>query len=299
MRGEDDLLRTLRRMDGRGFKAYQDLRGSYRLGDVELHVDHVQGDPFAAPSRLRVRLPLDALGWSAALFEGRVRRTAFEDHLARRIRDATRRERAGARGSGKSGLVEIDAGGQQVLERTAVVATPEWIEARLEVGLPAAGRRVLGREAEELLLDAIPHIAREGMTAGDAGADAEAFIACVENHAALQAQLAERGFVAFLAEGAVLPRESGASERPMGSGAVALRVPDALRATLEVPHAVATASECAGPRADRPGDPFRCHAHRRRRLPRQVHACCARSSAACIPTCPATGASAWPPSRRP
>lgn len=236
MGDESELRRTLRRIDGRGYKAYRDLRGHTSLGDVELHVDHVQGDPFAAPSRMRVRVAQADARLPEALFDSRVRRVALEDFLARRVAEAAAAASA-RRGSGRSGLVAIDAGGQEVLERTAVRVGPGWVEARLAVGLPAAGRRVLGPEAEALLLDDLPRIARRGLLfASLSAAEAERFVDFAENHAALQAQLAERGLVAFLADGAVLPRASGASERPLVRGAVPLRAPEPLAVTLEIPR---------------------------------------------------------------
>ena len=157
MQNAADLRRLLRRIDRRGYKAYRELRGEWTIDDVELLVDHVQADPFAAPSRLRVRVAFDPADGPPGGIEPRIRRIAFEDHLARRVRDAIGNTRHG-RGSGRSGVVAIDAGGQPVLERTAVRVAGDdgWIEACLEVGLPAAGRRVLADEAESLLLEAVP-----------------------------------------------------------------------------------------------------------------------------------------------
>lgn len=239
-RGDDEqgLRRLLRRIDGRGYKAYKDLRGHWRLDDVTVFVDHVQGDPFAAPSRVRARIPLGRAKLPAELHDGRTRRVALEDHLARRVHRATQRA-AARRGSGKSGLVAIDAGGQCVLERTAVRIGPDFVEARLEVGLPAAGRRVLGDEAEALLAEDVPRIAVRGLCQEHADEDAmRAFVACVENHEALVAGLEARDLVAFVADGSVLPRESGASDRPLAEGVVPFEAPDALAVEIEVPHAV-------------------------------------------------------------
>lgn len=244
-----DLRQRLRRIDGRGYGAYKDLRGAFELDDGVLFVDHVQGDPFAAPSRMRLRVSAERAGWPGDLSETRLRRVAFEDWLARRVAAAVRRVVRGSRGSGKSGRVGIDAGGQEILERTALRVSQDWLEARLQVGLPAAGRRVLGREAEELLLGELPELLRQGLLAEQASLpDARSFVACAENHAALVAQLEERGLVAFVADGSVLPRASGASDRPLGEGAVPFRAPDALRVELRLPHAGTSVSGLGIPR---------------------------------------------------
>jgi predicted ABC-class ATPase len=234
----DALRALLSRIDGRGYKAYRDIRGSYDLGHASLYVDHVQGDPFAAPSRVRVRVPMQSATLPCALFENRVRCTALADYLARRVRDAIG-QLAGTRcGSGKSGLVSVDAGGQEVLERTAVVISDDWVEVRLQVGLPAAGRRVLGRQAEALLCRDVPRVAERGLCAAKLPIDdATSFVDCVENQEHVRAQLDALGLVAFVGDGATLPRESGASDRPLrGNSVVPFEAPRALRVEIPLAH---------------------------------------------------------------
>ena len=148
MTDAEDLRRILTRIDGRGYKAYKDLRGAYDFGTFTLFVDHVQGDPFASPSKIRVRVaqsPEDGAQLPSNLFDSRVRCLGLEDFLARQIRQAIGRTVRGSLGTGKSGLIAIDAGVQEVLERTAVVVDSDCVEARLHIGLPATGRRVLAR----------------------------------------------------------------------------------------------------------------------------------------------------------
>jgi predicted ABC-class ATPase len=236
----DALRRTLLRIDGRGYKAYRDIRGAFgdsNAGDTTLFIDHVQGDPFATPSKLRVRIARPDASIPPELFANRVRRVALEDFLARRVRqevDAHRRER---RGSGKSGTITVDAGGQQVLERSAVVVNDAFVELRVSVGLPAAGRRILGREAERLICDDLLRFARAGLTSPKA--DAQRFVECVENQEFLRDQLGAAGLVAFVADGSRLPRESGASDLPLASDTcVAFRTPDSLRVELPLLHPI-------------------------------------------------------------
>ncbi len=238
MRNLDDLNGILARIDGRGYKAYKDIQGEYAFEGGFLYVDHVQGDPFASPSKVRVRLDAGTARLPSELSKTRVRRTALEDFLARRMRQALRREGSRDRGIGKSGMMAIDAGGQVVLERSAVRVAPDWVEARIEAGLPAAGRRILGRQAAEMLCRDLPALAGRAL-AWSAGADGEgrAFVACVENQEAIRARLEERGLVAFIADGAMLPRESGVSDRPLPpEKGIAFASPEAFRVSLEVPN---------------------------------------------------------------
>ncbi len=241
MPGGDDLRRILSRIDGRGYKAYRDIRGAFDFGPVALHVDHVQGDPFAAPSKLRVRVAQSEARLPASLFRTPVRRTALADYLVRRVDRAIGKTSSGRRGSGKSGLISVDAGGQQVLERTAVRLDASWAEVRLEAGLPAAGRRVLGREAAEMLCRDLPEIARRSLFWNALPQDdATRFVELVENQERIRDQLDDLGLVAFVGDGAILPRESGASDRPLRQeAAVPFRSPESLRVRLRLANPVA------------------------------------------------------------
>ncbi|MCZ6463932.1 MAG: ABC-ATPase domain-containing protein, partial [Proteobacteria bacterium] len=243
MRTDAELASTLSRIDGRGYKAYQDLEGAFSLRDLTLFVDHVQGDPFAAPSKIRLRVPMAVAGLPPALFSTRPRRIALEDFLARQVRSRIGRGRRAPNvsGSGKSGLVEIDAGAQEVIERTALVITADWVEARLRVGLPAAGRRVLGRQADQLLCRALPELARGALCWDQLDRErAQRFVECVENQEHIRSRLDELGLVAFVANGSILPRESGASDRPLRAPgvAVAFQSPASLEIAIEVPNAI-------------------------------------------------------------
>lgn len=236
----DDLRKTLARIDGRGYKAYKDLQGSYAYPQFTLFVDYVQGDPFASPSKIRVRVPSAVARIPPNLFSSRVRRIALQDFFIRGVHQTIRHVCQGSRGIGKSGMMAIDAGGQEVLERTAMVVTAQWIEARLSLGLPAQGRTVLGRQAEAMLCQEVPRIAERALQWKHVDQDrAVAFVDCVDNQEAIRAQLDASGLVAFIADEAMLPRASGASDRPLsGEKAKPFTVPDSLRVSLPIPHPV-------------------------------------------------------------
>lgn len=240
------LQDLLRRIDGRGYKAYKDLSGrvfAIGAGAATLHFDTVQGDPFAAPSRVRLRMPMAEADLPSAWISSRVRRIALQDFLAREARRVIRQVSQGDRGSGNSGRVGIDAGRQTILDRTAAKISDEFAELRLEVGLPASGRRVLGREAEELLLDELPEIAEQALCMPPVShGEAKLHVETAENHDALRTQLSAMGLVAFIADGSLLPRESGASDRPAKGDAVRFETPPGLRVTLELAHPIADPS---------------------------------------------------------
>jgi len=229
------LQTTLDRIDCKGYGAYKDLQGSYDLDGFTLFVDRVQRDPFAPPSLIRART--DHNRFDPALFEDPVRRIAFEDFLTRSVKNALRHAVKGNRGSGGSGRIEIQRTSQVVLRRSSMVVTSEHIEVRMAVGLPARGRTVDARAAQAMLLEELPRVVREALT--PARVDVEAarrHVETVEDADYLRRQLPELGLIAFVADGSVLPRESGASDRPLRDGAILFESPEEFRVTVELPN---------------------------------------------------------------
>ncbi len=232
-----ELQATLRRINGRGYKAYKDIQGSYRFPGFILHIDHVQGDPFAAPSRLRAFVPHKMAQFPADLYANQVRRVALADYINRVFANACRQVEQ-RRGSGKSGLIAIDRPGQEVLPRTAVIVRDDGIEVRFVVGLPAAGRRVLGHEAEELLLRDVPAIVKRAVFYTSLNKEGlRRHVETVEDAEYLREQLPALGLIAFVADGAILPRRSGVDPRPLREGLVIpFESPESLRVRVTLPN---------------------------------------------------------------
>jgi predicted ABC-class ATPase len=229
------LKSTLDRIDRKGYGAYKDLQGSYDLEDFTLFIDRVQRDPFAPPSLVRVQTKENRL--DPSLFDNPVRRVAFEDFLTRSVERALRRTVKGNRGSGGSGRIEIQGTSQVILPRTSMIVEPGFVEARMAIGLPARGRTVDARAARTMLLEELPRVVSEALT--PAGVDVEAaraHVETVEYADYLRNQLPDLGLVAFVAEGAVLPRESGASDRPLRDKAIPFRSPEEFRVAVELPN---------------------------------------------------------------
>ena len=231
-----ELRTKLRNIDHRGYPAYKELRGQYQFGDYVLSIDHVQGDPFAAPSRLSVRVAKEKAGFPAQYYDTPAKRVRLQDHLTRLFA----REVAGgsfqAKGSGKSGLLSVSRCGQQVLERTAMRVQDGNVTLRFEAGFPANGRTINAGELEKMLFAILLDCVRRSLC--HANIDQERLkkaIRLCEDQQAIRAELAERGLCAFIADGSVLPRESGISEKPMKE-AITFRSPESLRATIKTPH---------------------------------------------------------------
>ncbi len=236
MKTKEELSRELSRIDHKGYKAYKDLEGEYGFGSYHLCIDHVQGDPFATPSRVRLvyrnrgNIPLE---W----FDGPHRRVAAEDALLRRLHQSIRAESGrDRRGTGHSGDITACRPGQEILETTAMRITEQSVEARIEVGFPAYGRTIAAGELHEILFDVLPRVAERTFRMGPQlkkQLEEAAFLA--DDQRFIRRELERLGLAAFVADGSILPRESGVSQRRL-EGAVPFESPDRLAVTLALPH---------------------------------------------------------------
>ena len=235
----DALVDFLKGIDGQGYKAYKGLRGTWAFPDFALHVDHVQGDPFARPSRVRVILPQEAAALEDDVLSSRSRRLGVASLLARRFHEAAQGTMV-RRGSGKSGIIEIEAPGQEVLAQTAVIVGDDGtVEARFRIGLPAQGRQARGHEAIALLTTDVPAVVSQSLCAGSVGhQDILQHALTNEDADALRAELGARHWVAFVADGAKLARKSGVDDRPLlGDTTVPFSTPAGLTEEVKLPNA--------------------------------------------------------------
>lgn len=233
MRTLEDLQRELRRLDGKGYKAYKDIKDAYDAGPYQLIIDHVQGDPFAAPSSVRIRMEHDMPEWT---FSGPSRKIALRDLIGRYFHKALRRHVDGDRGSGKSGAVSIDEPGQEVLDRTAVLLDAGYLEVRFNVSLPAFGRKIAGQQAAAIFAEELPAVVDDALYFGALAQEAiVSHVKTREDADALRERLRDEKAIAFVADGAILPRASGVDQRPL-KDAVPFRSPDKFRARFELPN---------------------------------------------------------------
>ncbi|MCP4749865.1 MAG: ABC-ATPase domain-containing protein [Proteobacteria bacterium] len=235
---ETNLRNQLQRIDGKGYKAYHDIKGHYQFDDFTLLVDHVQGDPFAAPSRVRVQVASSRAAFPADLGANRSRTIAFCDYLTRVFYDSAARFAKGNRGTGKSGLITIDRPGQEILERTSVLVFEDTIEARFRMGLPAFGRRIAGKHAEEMFCQELPKIVCKSLYYSSLDSNAlYRHVETSEDADWLRHRLPEHECIAFVADGAVLPRRTGIDPRPLPEDrAIPFESPDLFHVEMEVPN---------------------------------------------------------------
>lgn len=236
MKQADDLQSLLRSVHRKSYPAYKSLKGSYQFDRYVLSIDHVQGDPFASPSHISVKILHKDAGFPKEYYQDRITRITLCDYLTRQFEQQVNRYTFRAKGSGKSGLISVSRCGQEVLERTACEITESGITARFFVGFPANGRTINAPELEKIFFEFLPLCVQKAFVYRNLNAKhLQQTIFLAEDQAYIRSQLKERSLTAFVADGSVLPRESGISSRPM-KDSVPFTSPESLRITMELPH---------------------------------------------------------------
>ena len=232
------LQQLLTRIDRRSYPAYKDTRGAYQFPSYVLSIDHVQGDPFAAPSKLSLYVKGEKAGFPRELYQLPCQRIALQDAITRLFARKVGRVSGLARGSGHSGLISTSRCGQEVLERTACRLDPATgdIVLRLEAGFPANGRTVNAGELRKMLFEFLPKCVEESLMYRNLdGRWLQGVADLAEDQQYIRQMLPKLGLCAFVADGSILPRATGASAQPM-KGSVPFRSPQKLSVTLELPH---------------------------------------------------------------
>lgn len=237
MKSSAELKKDILAIDHRGYPGYKGLRGRYQFKDHVLSIDHVQGDPFASPSHLSVHVDGHKAGFPKDYYQDDISRITLQDHLTRCFGKALAPFSFKAKGSGKSGLLSVSHCGQQVLERTACeVSADGSVTVRFEAGFPANGRSVNAGELVKMLFQFVPEAAQIALFYDRLNKNAlKAAIELARDQQFIREHLSEQGLAAFLADGSVLPRESGISDRPM-KGAVPFQSPSACKVTVTLPY---------------------------------------------------------------
>ena len=233
----EELRQILNRIDHRGYPAYKDTRGIYQFGRYLLAIEHVQGDPFASPSRLSVKVPGKYAGFPAELYDKPYKRIALSDYLIRSFQHQTDRYSFQAKGSGKSGMISVTRCGQEILDRTACTIDEKNgdITVRFEVGFPANGRTINAGELIRILFDFLPECVEKALYYKKADKTrVQKVMELSVDQEYIRNQLKEQNLIAFVADGSILPRESGVSQRPMKQ-AVAFQSPESMKVTMKLP----------------------------------------------------------------
>lgn len=236
MKNSEELRQQLRSINRKSYPAYKGLKGLYHFGNYILSIDHVQGDPFASPSHVSIQISHRDAGFPVEYYKDTLTGTTLCDYLTRQFEKQVSQYSFRAKGSGKSGLLTVSHCGQEILSRTACEITEKGITARFFVGFPANGRTINATELEKILFDFLPVCIQKSFFYSSLNAkELQNYIELAEDQEFIRHTLPAKNLCAFIADGSILPRESGISSRPM-KASVPFTSPDSLRISINLPH---------------------------------------------------------------
>ena len=105
MSTSNQLKQMLTSINRKSYPAYKSLKGSYDFGTHMLTIDHVQGDPFASPSHLSVRVSGRQADFPDFCFASSDTRIALQDLILRKFEEQIRTYSFRAKGSDRKSVV--------------------------------------------------------------------------------------------------------------------------------------------------------------------------------------------------
>lgn len=237
MQNKNELKKLLLEIDGKSYPLYKRIIGEYKFESFTLLIDHVQSDPFAPPSKIRVVTSVKNTGFPDELLNNKYKKITVIDFLTRNFEKNINKYIKKKSGSGNSGLLEIAHCGQEILERTSVVINEESIEVRMELGLPAAGRRILGRESVNIIFDILPEVLKKSLFYVNIDHDyLKKQINLTLDQEYIRKELEKRDLIAFISNDSILPRKSGNSDVPLLDKSIPFKSPESLEIEFNLPN---------------------------------------------------------------
>lgn len=236
MRDKEEFFSILNSIDGKEYTEYSKLIGDFDFSRYVVRITQVHGEPEGGTTLFLVRVPQIIAEFPPKLFNTPVRRTALEDFLTRKI--SSRIEgiaRYDEQGVSRRRL-SIACPGQKILPRSSLVVTEEYIEARIYVALPVRDGKVAGDAARETFFEDLPAVINSALIHCNLGErEVSDFVKLMEDADQIRQVLPTRGWVSFVAEGALVARAPH-SDLPDYDHLMPMTVDDRMAVDIEVPN---------------------------------------------------------------
>lgn len=238
MKSRDELKLLLEKIDHKGYPAYKETKGCYQFNGYVLVIEHVQGDPFAALSQIKIKVKGKDANIISDYYYEAYKRIAVQDYILRQLGRDIYKNSYSTKGSGKSGLMSISRCGQEILERSAcqIDSHNGDVVVRMEIGFPANGRTINARGLEKILFNILPEIVNHNLYYKNMNKkELKNVVELAENQYYIRKELKNKELIAFIADGSILPRESGISQKPL-TEAVRFQSPETMKVKIKLPN---------------------------------------------------------------
>lgn len=234
------LFNLLNGLDGQPFGSYQKLLNKAYYNDCyRIRFMHLQSSPGAFPASVcRFSLKIAEFGLASWCLSSAPRKMATADYLLRALHAGVIRHARQNRGAQGSGSFQPLVLPPQVLERNLVRFNKTDVQITFRISLPGShDNRAIGRQAVRMFANELPEIADSLIASAAQTAQLREHCNVVEDMVVLQNQLTRYGLVAFVGDGAILPRRSAVSQAPLTDNAVVCCAPQQLAVEVTLPNA--------------------------------------------------------------
>lgn len=246
-----DLVRKLRRLNGRYYTQLESITGEYLFENSLLCIDFVQNELFSPASRMRCIVRRDLAGYPGDLIAKPIHRLALEDFILRKCGRELEKIDKELKREFKSNCADLSMDdniyiftapvGDKVLPRNAFQIDEQDVVFAFSLCFIALGRKVLGDRLGKLICDSlVPSLERCICWKYWGNAEIEAAYQCrnsIENQSYIRSELSERGLVAFIGNGTVIhPDSSSDRNADRYAGQEIFTSPEALEVTIDLPQ---------------------------------------------------------------
>src|SRR5699024_1359536 len=125
--------------------------------------------------------------------------------------------------------------GQEMLKQSSLIINKCDIEVSFELGLPAAGSKIIGKLADNIFLDLLSKIVEQSLLYKHVNQAAlNEQVTLFTDQEFIRETLELQHLVAFVANDSILPRKSGVSGKPL-PGAVLFQSPEKFEIQMTLP----------------------------------------------------------------
>ena len=221
---QKDLEKQLTQINKKGYKTYQQLKNIYQYPTYTLHLDYIQKDPYAKPSKAHITIKQDTHKIPEKLYNTPPRKTALETIITQKFHQETLKHKYNHKAK-----ITIPHNNQEILIRNNIEITKEKLTIYFNIGLPANGRRINSQEAQKLLNSILPQIIKN--TCNYQKYDKEYLLKTVitnEDATYIRNNLKQKKIVTFIANNSILPRKTGNNDKPLKT-AKPFKTPETLK----------------------------------------------------------------------
>ena len=246
MKDKKEFYNLLTELDGQPFSEYQQMVGDFDFSRYVIKCASIDLDSDSGINPVfSIRVPQTIAEIPEYLFDSPVRRTAMEDLLLRRMAANIDRIANYDHNGVARRHITVASPNQKILPRNALLLTKEYIEVRIEITLPIQnviidGEPLIsidGEMVQHILFEDLPEIVSNSLLYCNVDiAEADAHVNNMEDADRLRQHLGASGQVSFIAEGALITRQTG-QDVPDYERLSPVEVDAELMDEVEVPHA--------------------------------------------------------------